>query len=290
MKVLITGGAGKIGKKLINVLNKRDLSIRILDKKNIIDLSDKIEFVFGDLFNHDGLKKALKGIDVVVHLAAVTHSNHKEDYWRVNVEGTNNLINSAREAKVKRFIFISTRAISKDGGAYSQSKLSAEKIVKKSKIDWIILRPAEIYGIEHGMIDQLIKLVRKSYIVPVIDSKELLLSPIHIDDVIDVLEKVILYGNLTNKIYTLSGSESFSFKDVIEQICIVFKLKRLNIYFPLFLLKLIFKILNFIPGKSFLVPDQLPRLLSHKSADISLAEKDLDFKPKKFKQGLSLLN
>ena len=144
MKVLITGGAGKIGKKLISALYKHDLSIRILDKKNIADLSNNIELVIGDLFNHDILKKALEEIDVVVHLAAVTHSNHKEDYWHVNVEGTNNLVNLAREAKVKRFIFISTRAISKDGGAYSQSKLSAEKIVKKSKINWIILRPSEM--------------------------------------------------------------------------------------------------------------------------------------------------
>lgn len=289
MKVLITGGTGKIGQQLINRLVKDNLDIKVLVRKEAI-FSKDIELIYGDLFDQSSLLKAVKGVKIIVHLAAITHSNQKNLYWRVNVRGTENLVKAAKKAGVNKFIFMSTRAINPKGGAYSQSKLAAEEVIKKSGIKWIILRPAEVYGItQRGMIDQLIKYVRNNYFVPLVNSNQFLLAPIYIDDLIDALEKTIKQEALINKTYILAGPENFSFKEIVDQICDFFKLKRLKIYIPVFLLKLFFKLLKVLPIEKGLAYDQLSRFLSPKSTDISLTRHDLEFKPISFKEGLSLL-
>lgn len=291
MRVLITGGSGKIGQKLINCLAHQDLMIRVLVRRGDSVLSNQVEIFPGDLLNLASLPEAVKDIEAIVHLAALTHSHIQRLYWWVNVQGTENLIKAAQKAGVNRFILVSTRAIHPKGGAYSQSKLAAEEIVKNSGLNWIILRPAEVYGMAQGeMIDRLIKFVKKSYLVPIIKTDDYPLAPIYIDDLVGALERVVLETNLTNKIYTLTGPESFSFEELVEQICQFFRLKRLKIYCPLRLLKLVFKIFSLMPGQSLLVSDQLSRLCSPKSADISLARKDLAFNPISFQKGLSLLD
>lgn len=289
MKVLITGGTSKIGQKLISHLIDNDLDIRVFVQEKEFLFPEQIEVMEGDLLHQGSLLKAVEGIGAVVHLAAITHSNQKEFYSQVNVKGTENLVEAAKKSGVSKFIFMSTRAINPKGGAYSQSKLAAEEIIKNSGIDWIILRPAEVYGIGRGeMIDQLIKLVKKSYLVPIINTKQYPLAPLYIDDLIDALEKVIDQDNLINRTYVLAGPESSSFRKLIEQICRFYRLKRLKIYCPIWLIKFALRILSVIPS-SKLVYDQLPRLLSPKSDDISLAKKDIAFNPINFQKGLSLL-
>lgn len=289
--ILVTGQSGKIGQKLIVRLINKDLVIRVLKRKSdlVSSNSAKVNFLSGDLLDPLSLSKAVQGVEIIVHLAAVTHTNKKEIYWQVNTKGTENLIKAANKAGVRRFIFVSTMAINPDGGFYSQSKLAAEQIVKNSGIDWLILRPAEVYG-AGGMIDLLVRLVKKSYLIPIINTDKCSFVPLYINDLVDVLEKVVLNSDLKDKTYTLAGPESFSFQELVEQICQFFGLKRLKIYCPLILLKLIFKMLSFIPRCSFLAYDQISRLLSSKSIDISLAQKDLGFKPISFTKGLSLMN
>lgn len=291
MKVLITGGTGKIGQKLVSRLINKNLSIRVLCRKSNSAFSNKI--VIGDLLNQDSLIKAVQGVDVIIHLAAVNNASSKEDYWQTNVKGTENLIKTAKNAGVRRFIFTSTWAINPSGGAYSQSKLAAEEIVRNSELDWIILRPSEVYG-TNGMVGILIRLIRKNYLIPVIKHVNCQLAPIYIDDVIDVLEKLVS-SNLKSKIYTLTGPENLSFEDLVDQICHFYKLKRIKINLSVSLIRLALKpILLFkkvVYNQDVIgILEKLDRLLLVKSTDINLARKDLGFNPINFKQGLNLLN
>ena len=291
MKVLITGGTGKIGQKLVSRLTNKNLSIRVLCRRSNPAFLDKI--VIGDLLDQDSLVKAVQGVDAIIHLAAVNNASSKEDYWQTNVKGTENLIKTAKNAGVRRFIFTSTWAIDPSGGAYSQSKLAAEEIVKNSGLDWIILRPSEVYG-TNGMVEILVRLIRKNYLIPVIKHANCQLAPIYIDDVIDVLEKLVS-SNLKSKIYTLTGPENLSFEDLVDQICHFYKLKRIKINLPVSLIKLALKpILLFkkvVYNQDVIsILEKLDRLLLVKSTDINLARKDLGFNPINFKQGLNLLD
>ena len=86
------------------------------------------ENVDGDLADPVSLRGALDGVAAVVHLAALTHSRNPKRYDAVNVGGTRALLAST-PASVQRFVLVSSRAVSPEGGAYSRSKLAAEAAV-----------------------------------------------------------------------------------------------------------------------------------------------------------------
>ncbi len=113
MKVLITGGCGFIGSHLVeNVLSKGH-DVRVLGLschlENIEHLikENKIEFVRGDVADYSVCKKAVRGCDVVSHLAALASVDHSieepKPFWETNVKGTFNILDAARVEGVERF-------------------------------------------------------------------------------------------------------------------------------------------------------------------------------------------
>jgi dihydroflavonol-4-reductase len=113
----------------------------------------------------------------------------ESEYFRINITGTQNLVDASVLKGVKRIIYISSRASFLDGGGYSQSKLKAEECVKSSGLQWLILRPSEAYGQGAGdTVNRLIEWVKKYPFVPVIGEGKAKLSPVYIDDVVSAIE------------------------------------------------------------------------------------------------------
>jgi NADH dehydrogenase len=130
---------------------------------------ESCETVSGNINDPESLDRACQGMDSVLHLAALTHSRNASEYFKVNLEGTLNLINACKKNDVGRFIFCSSGSASSIGGAYGLSKLESEVLVYKSGIPWIILRPSEVYGpqMKEG-VGKLISWVKKFKFIPVI--------------------------------------------------------------------------------------------------------------------------
>lgn len=184
MKVLVTGGLGHIGSKLIREYAKReDIElIRILDNLStqrygsLFDLpvnATKLEFVEGDVTNQEIVNNVMKNIDVVIHLAAITDApatlHNPQKTFKVNYVGTWNVLWAAINAKVKRFLYASTTSVYgeaegivdedydnyKPASPYAESKLKAEKLIqevaKETGFPAIILRKGTIFGTSAGI-------------------------------------------------------------------------------------------------------------------------------------------
>ncbi len=114
--VLITGGAGFIGRHLADHLLGRDATVTVIDNESLGDRTsldlDRVRFVSGDLRNRDDVRAALEGQDVVVHLAADTRVmdsiENPVHNFENNVVGTFNLLELSRELGVKRVVAAST--------------------------------------------------------------------------------------------------------------------------------------------------------------------------------------
>jgi UDP-glucose 4-epimerase len=116
-KILITGGAGFIGRHLADHLAQRDdVAVTVIDNESLgdrrhLDL-DRIRFIHGDLTNRDDLRGALEGQDAVVHLAADTRVmdsiENPQHNFDNNVVGTFNLLELCRELGVHRIVAAST--------------------------------------------------------------------------------------------------------------------------------------------------------------------------------------
>ena len=118
-RILVTGGAGFIGSFLVRELVSQGFEVRILDNlstgslSNLREVLDFVEFIEGDIRNEKIVEKSIKGVEAIVHLAAlinVAESIEKPDlYFDVNVRGTFNLAKASRS--VSAFIFASSCAV-----------------------------------------------------------------------------------------------------------------------------------------------------------------------------------
>ncbi|MFX0016070.1 MAG: NAD-dependent epimerase/dehydratase family protein [Promethearchaeota archaeon] len=175
MECLVTGGAGFVGSHLIERLLIDNHSVVCLDdfstgkRKNLDDIKNEIKIIKGDIQNPDIIRKAVKNIDYIFHLAAQISVNRSvrdpQFDAAVNIGGTINLLEAMNNSSIKRFIYMST------GGAiygeptsipapettkedpispYGISKLTAERYLhwfhRTYGLSYSIIRPANIYG------------------------------------------------------------------------------------------------------------------------------------------------
>src|SRR5258706_12850439 len=113
-RAFVTGATGFIGSHLVDELLKKNYKIKCLVRKNSSTkwLDGKpVEFVYGDLFSHDILEKALADVDYVYHVGGVTFAKRKEEFIRGNVEATKSLLEACMEynPNLKKFIHVSSQ-------------------------------------------------------------------------------------------------------------------------------------------------------------------------------------
>ena len=170
--ILITGGAGYIGRQIINLIDKKKFNIVVVDnlnttKKNYLPRNIKVEKI--NILNKKKLEKlfSIYNFDGVIHLAAkcvVSESQKYPDiYYETNIIGTKNIIRYSKKFKVKHFIFSSSCSIygNSDGivkennkkkpvSYYGKTKLIGENLIKRSfkntKIKFVILRYFNVVG------------------------------------------------------------------------------------------------------------------------------------------------
>ncbi len=176
LNILVTGGAGFLGKAIVHeLLDPTSLGqvneIRILDMKDYQGSMDKrINFIKGDICNYQDILQSCKGIDIVIHSAAIVDwgTKSEKEVYKVNFGGTENIIKACRENNVPMLVYtssldtvISGRPLvdidesmpypEKHPNMYCQSKYLAERLVIKENnkdLKTCILRPSDIYGEE----------------------------------------------------------------------------------------------------------------------------------------------
>lgn len=138
--ILVTGGTGSIGLEIVKQLLKyKPRAVRIFARHEdrhhqiIQELgNERLRFVIGDIRDKDRLKMAMEGVDIVFHAAALKHVPMCEynpfEAVKTNVLGTQNVVEAARGAGVKRVISISTDKVVHPTGILGTSKLMAEKL------------------------------------------------------------------------------------------------------------------------------------------------------------------
>jgi UDP-glucose 4-epimerase len=182
MKVLVTGGAGYVGTELITQLVSNPQVEKVIIYDNLSRLNYnlflglrlqkhfKLQFVKGELLDTRALRKVLKGIDVVYHLAAkVTTPFANTDahvYEQINHWGTAELVYAVEESNVRRFIYTSSTGVygaseeavdetapPEPQSLYATSKIRGEEHVRRlaDKIDTYIVRCGNVYGYSKSM-------------------------------------------------------------------------------------------------------------------------------------------
>jgi NAD dependent epimerase/dehydratase len=178
-KILITGADGFIGSHLTEALVEAGYNVRAFVYYNSFnsfgwldtvsnEIKNRIEFFPGDIRDSNGVREAMKGVDIVFHLAAliaIPFSYHSPDsYIDTNIKGTLNIIQAARDSKVKRVLVTSTSEVygtaqfvpitelhpKQPQSPYSASKIGADAIsdsfYRSFELPLTIVRPFNTFG------------------------------------------------------------------------------------------------------------------------------------------------
>jgi len=288
VRILVTG-PGTLGARLLPALARQGVAGRVLQRRAGLDLPAGWESVRADLTQPPSLARVCDGCDGVLHLAALTHSNDASRYERVNADGTRHLLAAARQAGVRRFLHVSTRAIGPGGGAYSRSKMHAEEAVRGSGIPWTILRPAEVYGAGIEGLSAVIERARRGRWIPVVGNGSHRLAPVFVDDGVDG-RCAAGRAPAAGRLFHHAGPEEISYGALGERRAAYFGTRPPRVHVPGAVLHgaaLLLALLRLRHPP--LYADQVPRLLSPKPYEIEAAAAELGWKPRRLEQGLDAL-
>jgi len=234
-KLLVTGGTGFLGNKLMKYLEKEFTTYYLVRK----DYNLKNQIIC-DLSN---LQIEDTHYDAIFHMAAITKFNDQSDF---NITSTKNLINFAKKNKITRFFYISTAFVcgkhtgkfTKDdfdlnqefNNNYEKTKFESEKLVRESGLDWTIFRPSIIYDK-----NDLSKGIGFQYIVWAYKNDKITEIPgnpnnkIYLIEIKEVIKKILLNMNDISKMKTIHIINSLLLKDIINTYSHIFNKKKLKI-------------------------------------------------------------
>ncbi len=251
-RILVTGATGFIGSFIVEeALNKgMEVWAAVRKTSSLEYLRDsRIHRIELNLSSEDDLKKQLKDhpFDYVVHAAGVTKCIHQEDFYRINTEGTKNLVNAIRTLKMplKRFVYLSSLSIfgpikeqqpyqeiteadtPQPNTAYGKSKLLAEQFLdginESLKADeepfpYVILRPTGVYGPREKDYFLMAKSI-KGHSDFSVGYKQQDITFVYVQDVVQAVFLAIDYGKTGRKYFLSDGQvyQSSTFSNLIHQ-------------------------------------------------------------------------
>lgn len=275
--VALTGGAGGVGARLVEALQRRGYLVRALEHRRPVPAAD--ERLRGDLLDPAAVTELVAGAHGVVHAAAVTHARSSRGYGPVNVEGTRILLGAAAAAGVSRFVHVSTHAIDEvGGGGYSRSKAEAERLVAASGLETVVVRlPEVVGGGGREGVDRLLAAARAGRPLLVVGRGAHELRPVHVDDVAAAVAAAVDAPAAAGRVYTL-GVPAVTFRELAERARDAYGGRSRILRVPESLVALVCRASQLLPLP--VVPDQLDRLRAPRPPASPEAEVDLGFRPR----------
>lgn len=246
--ILVTGATGYIGSRLVKKLAEDGHKVRAMVIKNdrMINSLDgiKCEKVYGDITKPDTLKKCMKDVKTVFHLAAVLVAKDKNLFEKVNYRGAKNVIDAAVEAGVEHFVLISAAAAAyRIRTTYGKSKIKMEQLAKKKRknTNFTIIRPTLLYG--HGGSQELkiyVEKIRKfPLIIPTVGLLKKKIRPVWVNDIVDGLSLVVNNKKTYGKLYNFGGGTSMSMWEYTKLIKKFFKINKIMVPIPIWICNIV---------------------------------------------------
>jgi nucleoside-diphosphate-sugar epimerase len=225
MLYAISGGAGFLGLHLSRRLLADGHRVRTLDIVPLddLELEHSVEELRGDVRNVDQVRALVAGADVVVHAAAALPIQASRDSIRsVNVGGTENVLREAREAGVRRVVFISSTAVYgvpekhpiEEGdplvgvGAYGESKIDAEALCRVAAVDTTIIRPKTFVGPERlGVFEILFDWIREGRRIYILGQGHNRYQLLAVDDLVDAIVRAAEAPDAARETFNVGATE-----------------------------------------------------------------------------------
>jgi nucleoside-diphosphate-sugar epimerase len=241
LKLLVTGGTGFTGSRLVEYLINKGHEVSVLDNQKGI-LYDYLikkgaKITLGTVTDRETVKKCLEGVEGIFHLAAAFRQINatKKTYWNVNVEGTRILCEEALKKSLKKFVYCSTQGVHGDiknppgdedspivpVDYYQYTKYEGEKVVREftaKGLKSVIIRPTAIYG--PGDPERFFYLFRfaKKGKFYMFGNGKALYHPVYIDNLNDGFYAAWESSRIDAEIYIIADQQYFTIKELVKKV------------------------------------------------------------------------
>ena len=305
-KILVTGATGFTGghlcKKLVD--NGEQVVAFVRQTSNTDTLEEiGVECRVVDIRDPADVNAHFQNIDRVYHIAAAWRSEHadRNEFHRVNVEATRNLLEASKAAGVTRFVHCSTVGVQGDideppaneeyrfqpGDHYQETKLEGELLARKyfdnGEVPGAVFRPVGIYGPGDTRFLKLFRPVNKGRFF-MIGSGKTLYHMTHIDDLVDGIILVGTHDNALGEVFTLAGAQYTTLQELVNGVADALGKPRPRWkipFYPVFLASIVCdRVCRTLGIEPVLYPRRVEFFYKDRAFDISKAQKLLGYQPK----------
>jgi NADH dehydrogenase len=229
---MITGGTGFIGNTLIRHLSSLGYPIKLLIRpsKTTPNLPKglPLDVAVAGFNDERGLRAAMKGVDVIYHLAGAETLGRRANLTEVDIQGTQALVHAATQARIDRFFYLSHLGADRASAfPLLKAKAIAEHHIKTSGISYTIFRSGIAYGEGDHFTTSLAVLMKASpYFVPLPNEGETILQPIWVEDLVTVLAWSLDMPVTLNQTLEIGGPEYLKFRQICAMILNAIRIKR----------------------------------------------------------------
>lgn len=222
--ILVTGGTGFIGQAVVRHLAEAGYRVRILLRASRstpnLPRGVPVEVAVSSLDDERGLRAALVGVDTVYHLAGGEWRGAYASLMNIDIRGTQHVVAAAADAGVRRIFYVSHLGADR-ASAYPvfKAKAIAEEYIRRSGIEFTILRTAIVFGMNDGFttgLAQLMSFIPFTFVVP--GDGETLLQPLWVEDLATCMAWALEDENTINQLYELGGPEYLTFNQVARAV------------------------------------------------------------------------
>ena len=262
--ILVTGGTGFVGPKVVHALRAQERDVRCLVRKPGRAGTLKAwgcEVVQGDVTDAESMRRAAEGCEAVVHLVAII-TGSRADFDRVMNGGTQNAVAAAKAAGVRRFVLMSALGVSEQTRTlvpYYEAKWAMEEAVRDSGIEHVVFRPSFVFGRDGGGLPLFVRQVRWSPVTPVLGSGERRLQPIWVEDVAAHFAGAVDLPAAANRTFDLVGPDRVTWNELYDRIARTLGKRRGQVHVPILLARTGAAVIERLP-RAPLTRDQLTML------------------------------
>jgi len=218
--ILVTGGTGFVGKALIRHLVENGLPVRTLIRPSTrspnLPRGVPVDVAVTALNDERGLRAAMVGVDTVYHLASGEWKGARASLMEIDIQGTQAVVRAAQDAGVERIFYISHLGADR-ASAYPVLKVKAiaEEYIRRSGLDYTILRSAILFGPGDGLTTGLARIIQAvpfGLLTP--GDGSVLLQPLWVEDLVTCLVWALDDPDTRNRTFEVGGPEYLTFSQV----------------------------------------------------------------------------
>jgi len=293
--ILVSGGTGLVGSAVVNELLQRGETVAVLGRdpqKVARAFSGAVEAREADVRSPETLVPAMTGADVVINAVQFPTSpievpRRGWTFEDVDYKGTANQVNAAKQAGVRRFLYVSGVGAAPDAEKHwFRFKWMAEQHLAQSGLEWVAIRPTWVFGPRDRSLNRLLGFSKYLPFVPMFGDGKQSMQPVFVEDLGRVITDAALNPEAANRVFEVGGPEVMTMNQVLATGLEVMGRRRPILHQPVGIGKAIGNMAAFLPITPPLTADAVDFISEPAVADMTATNQVLSPRLTPLREGL----